>query len=52
GIERTLWIGIGAVIGAQLGAKLSSKVKSEWILNSLAVALGIAGLRIAMSALS
>lgn len=51
GIERTLWIGIGAVIGAQLGAKLSSKVRSEWILNSLAIALGIAGLRIGISAL-
>lgn len=48
GLHRTLWIGIGALIGAQGGALLARRVHGSWIMKSLAIALGVAGLRIAL----
>lgn len=46
GVHRTLAIAIGVVIGAQIGARLSEKMKGTWIIRSLALALGVVGLRI------
>lgn len=46
GVRRTICLAIGVVIGAQLGARLSNRIKGPWIIRSLAVALGFAGVRI------
>jgi uncharacterized protein len=46
GIHRTVALAIGVVLGAQIGARLSDKVSGPWIIRALAMALGIAGLRI------
>ncbi len=41
----------GVVFGAQLGAYFSNRVKSTWIIRSLAVALGLVGVRILLTSL-
>lgn len=46
GVHRTVALAIGVVMGAQIGARLSEKVRGPWIIRSLAMALGIVGLRI------
>ena len=46
GVHRTIALSIGVVLGAQVGAHLSEKVRGAWILRSLAVALGLVGIRI------
>ena len=46
GVHRTIALAIGVVLGAQIGARLSEKLQGGWIIRSLAVALGIVGLRI------
>lgn len=51
GLRRTLLLAIGVLIGAQLGAALSSRVYESWIIRALAIALALAGIRIAMLAL-
>ncbi len=48
GVHRTVSLAIGVVIGAQVGAHLSQKIKTNWIIRSLAVALGLVGIRILM----
>lgn len=40
-----LAIAIGVLIGAQAGARLSNRIHGKWIIRSLAVALGLVGLR-------
>jgi uncharacterized membrane protein YfcA len=52
GLHRTLALGVGVVAGAQLGAFLSARLKSVWILRALALALGAAGVRILIAAVS
>lgn len=47
----TLLLTIGVIPGAQLGAKLSNRVDAEWILRSLAVALGFVGVRLVIGGL-
>lgn len=49
GIRRAIALSIGAVIGAQIGANLSRRLRGEWIIKSLAVALGLAGARLLLS---
>ncbi|MGH7798538.1 MAG: sulfite exporter TauE/SafE family protein [Candidatus Binatia bacterium] len=49
GVRRTLALSIGAIAGAQLAARLSHHIRSDWIIRSLALALGVAGLRLVMS---
>ena len=44
-------LGVGAVAGAQIGARLSRRVHGRWILRSLALALGLVGIRILIQAL-
>lgn len=46
GVRRTIILGLGVLIGAQLGARFSHRVHGQWILRSLAVALGLVGVRI------
>ena len=46
GIRRTIALAIGVLIGAQLGALLSNRIKGIWIIRSLAIALGLVGIRI------
>ena len=52
GIRRTIALAIGVLIGAQLGAFLSSRVGGAWIIRSLAVALGVVGIRVLILAFS
>ncbi|MGE3538178.1 MAG: sulfite exporter TauE/SafE family protein [Candidatus Tectimicrobiota bacterium] len=46
GIRRTVILALGVLCGAQLGARLSHHVQGLWIMRSLALALGFAGVRI------
>ena len=50
GVRRTLALALGVVFGAQLGARFSRYVQGQWIMRSLAVALGLVGLRILIMA--
>jgi len=50
GIRRTIALAIGVLIGAQLGASLSNRVGGVWIIRGLAIALGIVGVRVLLSA--
>lgn len=51
GVHRTLYLSLGAVVGAQVGAHLSNRIKGRWIISSLALALLLAGARIALQAM-
>lgn len=46
GTGRAVALSIGAVVGAQAGAVLSQKIRGEWIICSLALALGFLGIRL------
>ncbi|MBI2149047.1 MAG: sulfite exporter TauE/SafE family protein [Acidobacteria bacterium] len=46
GARRALALIIGAILGAQLGAWLSRMIHEDWIIRGLAVALGLAGIRL------
>jgi uncharacterized membrane protein YfcA len=46
GTARAVALSIGAVVGAQAGAMLSQKIHGEWIIRSLAFALGLVGIRL------
>jgi uncharacterized membrane protein YfcA len=50
GVHRIVSLAIGVVIGAQLGAQLSLRIKGGWIVKSLAIALGLVGVRILITA--
>ena len=50
GVHRTVFLALGVMVGAQLGARLSSRIKGTWIIKSLAVALGLVGVRILIQA--
>ena len=45
GIRRAIVLSIGASVGAQVGARLSERIHGRWIIRSLAIALGLIGLR-------
>jgi uncharacterized protein len=49
GLHHLISLAIGVVLGAQLGAHLSNFLKGKWIIRSLAIALGIVGVRIIIS---
>lgn len=51
GIRRAIALSIGAILGAQLGAKLSHRIHGDWIIRSLAIALGLVGIRLFVSSL-
>lgn len=46
GISQIMALGIGVVMGAPRGAKLSKRIKGSWIQRSLALALGLVGIRL------
>jgi uncharacterized membrane protein YfcA len=48
GVHHMASLAIGVMLGAQVGARLSQYLKGTWIIRSLAVALGLVGLRILM----
>jgi uncharacterized membrane protein YfcA len=50
GVHRTIALAIGVVLGAQIGARLSERIRGTWIIRSLALALGVVGLRILVAA--
>lgn len=50
GVWQTIFLAVGVVFGAQLGAKLSGRIHGIWIMRSLAVALGLIGIRILIMA--
>ena len=52
GIMQTIGLSIGVLFGAQMGARLSKKLKGSWIVRSLALALGIVGIRILIMSFS
>lgn len=51
GVWRTVFLSTGVLFGAQAGASLSTRVHGVWIIRSLAVALGLVGVRILVMAL-
>ncbi|MGH7926719.1 MAG: sulfite exporter TauE/SafE family protein [Candidatus Binatia bacterium] len=51
GMNRALALSIGAILGAQAGAKLSQRIHGDWIVRSLAIALGLVGVRLIASSL-
>jgi hypothetical protein len=51
GIRLAIALSIGAILGAQLGAKLSQRIHGDWIIRSLAIALGLVGIRLLVSSL-
>ncbi len=51
GLRRALALSLGAVLGAQAGAKLSQRIHGDWIIRSLAVALGLVGGRLIATSL-
>jgi uncharacterized protein len=46
GFRRAIMLSIGVIIGAQIAARFSQPIHGEWILRSLAAALGLVGLRL------
>jgi uncharacterized membrane protein YfcA len=50
GVHRTIYLSLGVLFGAQLGAHLSNRIKGPWIMRSLALALGLVGIRILVQA--
>jgi uncharacterized protein len=50
GVFRAIALAVGAVLGAQIAARFSRRMGGEWILRSLAIALGLVGLRLVASA--
>jgi uncharacterized protein len=46
GVRHTLCLSIGVLLGAPVGAYLSNRVKGVWIIRSLALALGLIGIRL------
>lgn len=52
GVHRAIALGLGVLAGAQLGAYLSDLIRGAWIIRGLSIALGLAGLRILISAMT
>jgi uncharacterized membrane protein YfcA len=48
GLDYTLCLAIGVLLGSPVGAQLSSRLHGPWIIRSLALALGVVGIRIAL----
>ena len=50
GAQLIIPLSIGVLFGAQLGARLSKRFHGVWIIRSLAIALGLVGIRILITA--
>jgi hypothetical protein len=46
GARHTLSLSIGVLLGAPVGAYFSNRIRGRWIIRSLALALGLVGIRI------
>lgn len=46
GVHHMISLALGVVLGAQIGAQVSQAIKGNWIIRSLAIALGLVGIRI------
>lgn len=44
GVHHMISLAIGVVLGAQIGARLSQLIQGNWIIRSLAMALGLVGI--------
>ena len=51
GFRRVIALSTGAIIGAPLAARFSRRIRGEWIIRSLAAALGLVGLRLVAAVL-
>jgi uncharacterized membrane protein YfcA len=51
GTGRAVALSIGAILAAQAGAMLSQKIHGDWIIRSLALALGLVGIRLLIQSL-
>lgn len=51
GLRRALALSIGAVLGAQVAARLSQHIHGDWIIRSLAIAVGLVGVRLVVPSL-
>ncbi len=45
-VRHTMSLAIGVLLGAPIGAQLSNRLQGPWIVRSLAMALGLVGIRI------
>jgi uncharacterized protein len=45
-VRHTMSLAIGVLLGAPIGAQLSNRLQGPWIVRSLALALGLVGIRI------
>ncbi|HXG22574.1 MAG TPA: sulfite exporter TauE/SafE family protein [Methylomirabilota bacterium] len=50
GVRRTIALSLGVFVGAQVGAWCSHRVHGAWIIRSLALALGLVGIRLLFAA--
>jgi uncharacterized membrane protein YfcA len=50
GVRRTIALSVGVFVGAQVGAWCSHRVHGAWIIRSLAMALGLVGIRLLLAA--
>jgi uncharacterized protein len=48
-LKTIAWLSVGAIAGAQAGARLSNRIGGPWILRSLAIGLGLVGIRILLA---
>lgn len=51
GVIRTLLLSGGVLLGAQAGARFSTRIHGDWIIRALALALGLAGVRLMIAVL-
>jgi hypothetical protein len=50
GVRRTMALSLGVFVGAQVGAWCSHRLHGVWIIRSLALALGLVGIRLLFAA--
>lgn len=51
-LTQVAFLAIGVILGAPLGARLSKRLHGKWIINALALAIGLVGIRFLIAAFS